>query len=180
MMITSCSNQDLNPPNRKSYFTQISYTTGLCYGTCAETAGYFDDSLNFYFFGGKYSERDSLLVGYYKGVVSETTWAEINDKANLLRKYFDSSWDINVDGSAIEINFINTSDRKIKIAGDDMMPDSVYSFVKWLQKLPLRFIFKEITESFFFEKTGIQKSNFKRPPPPLESPAFTPPQTRKL
>ena len=179
-MIISCSNKAVDPENKKAYFKQITYSTGLCYGTCPETAGYIDDSLNFYFFGGKYAEKDSLLVGYYKGVVSDTIWLETNNKAILLKKYFDSSWEINPDGSAIQINFIDSTNRNIKISGDDMMSDSIYFFVKWLQKLSKRLTLKEITYSSFFEKTGIQKSNLRLPPPPLKAPVFSHPQTRKL
>jgi hypothetical protein len=180
LIFFSCSNQISNHQFRKTFLKKIIFRTGLCFGTCPLTAGYIDDSLNFYFYGGKYAERDSLPVGYYKGRIIDTLWLETNNKAIALNKYFDSSWEINVDGSAIEINFIDSFNTNRKISGDDMMPDSVYLFVRWLQKLPKKLQLEKITDSAFLKATDIKIEVMRlAPPPPLEKIKFTPPKKKK-
>jgi len=177
LIIISCDSVKREKP--VSLFTNITFTTGLCYGTCPQTAGYIDDSLNFYFYGGKFAERDSLSVGYYKGKIDNTIWAEVNNKAIRLKKYLDSTWDINIDGSAIEIKFTDSFNKSKRILGDEMMPEKVYSFVKWLQQLSQKLKLKKISDTIFFRETNLKIIDRRLPPPPLKINKFIPPKTKK-
>ena len=168
--------------SEKTLFKTITYTTGSCFGRCPITAGYIDDSLNFYFFGGRYSDEDTLSLGYYKGKIPDTAWHLANSKSENLKKYFDSAWEVNVDGWPIEINFTDTLDVNKKIIGElDNMPDSIYTFVVWLQGLSRAIHLEKITDTTFFEKTNIDKRNITLmlpPPPPIKSVNFKPPKNK--
>lgn len=162
---TNNNNHILLP--KKTFFKKITYTTGSCFGECPITAGYIDDSLNFYYFGGRYSEEDSLPSGYYKGKMPDTIWYLANSKSENLKKYFDSTWEVNVDGWPIEINLKDTLGINKKIAGEPgNMPDSIYAFVAWLQGLSRTLKLEKINDTIFFEKTNIKKEGFRIPPPP--------------
>jgi hypothetical protein len=165
----------------KTAFEKITFTTGLCYGTCPQTAGYIDDSLNFYFYGGEYADRHSLPVGYYKGTINDSLWLEINTKAIALKQYFDSSWEKNSDAPPIEINFIDSATVARRILGDDMMPKNVFDFLKWLQNLSKKILLQKITDSIFFQKTQIRIESFRiPPPPPIDSIQFFTPPKKKI
>ena len=172
--------------HKKTFFKKVTYTTGLCFGSCPLTAGYIDDSLNFYFFGGRYSEKDSLPLGYFKCKIPDTIWYEINTKSENLKKYLDSSWEVNEDGWPIEINFTDTFNINRKISGEpNHMPDSIYFFVTFLQRLSRKIKLEKITDSVFFGETKILKERFRLPssPPPPYLPIkkinFTPAKKKK-
>ncbi len=178
-IIFSCSS--IKNEKIKPLFKKITFTTGLCFGTCPQTAGYIDDSLNFYFFGGLHAEKDSLPDGYYKSKISDTLWDQINDKAIGLEKFLDSSWEVNVDGWPIEINFTDRLNRNRKISGEpDAMPNNIYFFVDWLQKISRKIQLQKITDSTFFQATNIKLESFRSPPPPPnETIKFIPPKKKK-
>lgn len=86
------------------------------------------------------------------------------------------------DGWPIEINFTDTLGVNKKVIGEpDNMPDSIYTFVVWLQGLSRAIHLEKITDTTFFEKTNIDKRNITLmllPPPPIKSVNFKPPKNK--
>src|ERR1700754_3027346 len=70
----ACSNHKLEA--RANEISKISFASGGCFGSCPFLAIEVDSSLNYKYYGGKYSEKQ----GYFTGRISPTLWDSINIK----------------------------------------------------------------------------------------------------
>lgn len=162
LIIASC-NSDKSNNIRKNHITKVCFATGGCFGPCPFLAFEIDSSLNYKFFGGKYS----TTTGFFKGRVSQEFWDTLNIKFEHINyKQLDTLYEHSIDDLSIETILHFDNKQKHIYAQSASLPDSIMTVFSWLMKSCKNIALIKITDGDTLFETKIQNPLLMPPPPP--------------
>jgi hypothetical protein len=155
--LMSCKTNKLE--NKTYEISRIAFASGGCYGACPLLAIEIDSSLNYKFYGGRYSD----MPGYYVGKISQELWDSINTKFEKVDfKHLDTSYQFSVDDLATQTIIFYSNTRKIVNAQSASLPGAVDSLLTWLMYSYRKVKLVESKDSLTFYST-MQYPKFPAP-----------------
>lgn len=125
--VSSCTPKQVN--SRKNEISRISFSSGGCNGTCPFLAIEIDSSLQYKYYGGRFSEKP----GFYTGTIPAAFWDSINtgfEKVDF--KHLDTSYQASVDDLATQTVLFYSGQRKTINAQSASLPRAVDSLLTWI------------------------------------------------
>lgn len=143
---------------RQNKITKLSFATGGCLGECPFMALEIDSTLDFKFYGGKYSK----LQGFYSGKISQSIWDSINIKFEPLQNRNLDNGIRTLDDMAIQ-NIIHFGKTIKNISAQEMeLPEDVRNDYHWLMEVYKKGDLTKMTDTIHFE-TSLQNEWTKMP-----------------